>query len=253
MNDYAIEVKNLCKRFNVGISYVLAEDDVSIQVTKGEIVGIVGESGCGKSTLAKLITRLENPDSGEILINGFDIAKAKGQELKKHRKDMKMIFQEPRSSFDARITLGASIIETLKANGFKGDYETEAKRLLTNVGLDGKYYKMKPTQVSGGECQRAAIARALAGNPKILICDEATSALDVSIQAQIVELLGRIQKENNMTILFISHDLALVSSFCHRVYVMNKGKVVEEGITSDIIGSPKEEYTKKLISSILFV
>ena len=253
MSDYILEVNNLNKEFKVGLSSVKAVNNVSIKVKQGEVIGIVGESGSGKSTLAKLISGLERSDSGEIIINGTDIARLKGSALNKSRKDLKMIFQEPRSSFDPRLTIGVSIIETLKANGFKGDSREKAVELLKNVELGANYFKMKPTQVSGGECQRAAIARAIAGNPKLLICDEVTSALDVSVQALIVDLLKKIQKESNMTILFISHDLALVSSFCDRTYVMNKGSIVEYNATNEIINNPQEEYTRKLIGSILVV
>ena len=253
MGDYILEVNNINKHYKIGVSSVHAINDVSLKVKSGEVIGIVGESGSGKSTLVKLISRLETPDSGEIIINGNDIAKAKGKELNKRRKDLKMIFQEPRTSFDPRITLGASVTETLKANGFNGDCKQKCIELLKNVGLDENYFKMKPTEVSGGECQRVAIARAIAGNPKILICDEATSALDVSVQALIIELLKKIQKESNMTILFISHDLALVSSFCDRTFVMNCGKIVEHDDTALIINSPQNDYTKKLISSILTI
>ena len=167
---------------------------------------------------------------------------------------MKMIFQEPRSSFDPRLTLGRSMRDALKpVMPDKKEQEREIGHLLELVGLDGSYAGMYPWQVSGGECQRAAIARAIAQNPRFLICDEATSALDVSVQAQIMELLTRIRKERKLSILFISHDLALVSSFCDRTYVLNHGRVVEAGETAQIIHAPKEPYTKRLIESLLTV
>ena len=171
-----------------------------------------------------------------------------------HTGYMKMIFQEPRSSFDPRLTIGKSIRDALKpVMPNKTEQRLETERLLETVGLKGSYADMYPWQVSGGECQRAAIARAIAQNPRFLICDEATSALDVSVQAQIMELLIRIRKEKNLSILFISHDLALVSSFCDRIYVLNHAKVVESGETAQIIHAPQQPYTKKLIASLLTV
>ena len=216
--------KTFCERSR---QTVRAVDDVSLTVGAGECVGIVGESGSGKSTLAHMITRLTLPDSGSITLCGTELTTIQGAALRAAYRNMKMIFQEPRSSFDPRLTLGQSLDEVLKP-------------VLP---------KLCPAQVSGGECQRAAIARAIAQKPRLLICDEATSALDVSVQAQIIGLLHQIQRESGLSLLFISHDLALVSSFCGRTYVLCNGKVVEQGATDQIIHAPSHPYTKQLVDA----
>ena len=247
-----LEISHLTKTFRErGNRSFKALDDVSLIVNEDECVGIVGESGCGKSTLAKLVTGLLVQDGGEICFCGHTLGKKAAM---KERKGMNMIFQEPRSSFDPRLTLGTSIMDALAAAiPDKQDREAELRRLLKVVGLEPRFASAYPRQVSGGECQRAAIARAIAQKPRLLICDEATSALDVSVQAQIIELLNNIRKEQHIAYLFISHDLALVSSFCDRTYVIYQGKIVEEGITSQVIADPQEEYTKRLIASVLTV
>ena len=253
MNENVLELRDLKKSFTVGGRTVAAVRGVSLCVAPGERVGLVGESGCGKSTLARLATKLEAPDAGEIYLCGEDIAALEGAALRRAYGNVKMIFQEPRSSFDPRLTLGASIGEALKAAGMadKSERKAETARLLSECGLDASYAKARPRDVSGGECQRAAIARAVAGGPKLLICDEATSALDVSVQAQIMELLCALGESYGMAFLFISHDLALVSGFCDRVCVMRDGKLVEEGETMRVIRNPENEYTRTLLASVL--
>lgn len=247
-----LEVNHVDKTYLVGRHRVEAVRDVSLVVGEGDVVGLVGESGCGKSTLAKLITRLETCDRGEIILCGEDITRLSGAALRRAYRNVKMIFQEPRSSFDPRLTIGASIWETLKVTGISKKQGTaEIARLLRIVGLDSSYITTKPRDLSGGECQRAAIARAIAAKPRLLICDECTSALDVSVQAQIMELLRKLREKYDMSFLFISHDLALVSSFCDRTYVMKDGAIVESGPTSEIINSPHSDYTKALIASVL--
>lgn len=250
-----LEVDHVTKSFRErGGKLFKAVDDLSLNVLDGESVGIVGESGCGKSTLARMITCLIRPTGGTIRFCGEDMGAKSGAQLRKAYRNMKMIFQEPRSSFDPRLTLGDSIQDALKGvMPGKKEREEEVERLLHEVGLDPAFAEKFPRQVSGGECQRAAIARAIAQKPRLLICDEATSALDVSVQAQVLELLNRIRVSNDISFLFISHDLALVSSFCDRTYVLYRGKVVEQGDTAEIINHPKEEYTKKLLSSVLTV
>ena len=253
MREPVLKVEHVTKTFRErGGRRFRALDDVSFCVGEKECVGIVGESGCGKSTLARVITRLILPDSGSVQLLGTEMTQAKGKELRRAYRNMKMIFQEPRSSFDPRLTLGNSIREALgpSVSGRK-EQEAEVARLLGTVGLDPRFADAYPRQVSGGECQRAAIARAIAQKPGLLICDEATSALDVSVQAQIIELLTGIRQETGAAFLFISHDLALVSSFCDRTIVLCGGRVVEEGPTRQIIEQPREEYTKKLVSSVL--
>ncbi len=255
MSVPVLELEHITKTFRErGGKRFKALDDLSAVVLEGECVGIVGESGCGKSTLARIITRLILPDSGSVRFCGTDLVTIKGSRLRSAYRNMKMIFQEPRSSFDPRLTLGESIGDALKpVMGSSRDRKDKIEELLAVVGLDRRFASFYPMQVSGGECQRAAIARAIAQKPKLLICDEATSALDVSVQAQVIELLGRIRRETGISYLFISHDLALVSSFCDRTYVLYGGKVVEEGPTRQIINHPKEEYTKKLLASVLTV
>ncbi|MBQ8975293.1 MAG: ABC transporter ATP-binding protein [Oscillospiraceae bacterium] len=255
MSTPLLEVESVTKTFRRrGGGKLTAVDGISLYVDRGECVGIVGESGCGKSTLAQLITRLMSPDSGKIYFCGQELTSCTGAQLRRSYRDMKMIFQEPRSSFDPRLTLGQSIQEALTPvmSGRK-EREAEAGRLLREVGLEADFAGLYPRQVSGGECQRAAIARAIAQKPKLIICDEATSALDVSVQAQVMELLSRVRREHNIAYLFISHDLALVSSFCDRTYVLRAGRVVEQGQTAQLIAGPREEYTKRLISSVLTV
>ncbi len=248
---HILEVKDLKKVFTKNKSAFAAVDGVSFHVDKGECVGLVGESGCGKSTIAKLVTRLLDANGGQILLNGNDITKSKGKARREAYRDLQMVFQMPTDSFNPRIKLGSSIAEILV------NFDTprkEAKQrmleLLDTVGLQREYADRYPHQISGGECQRAAIARALAINPKILICDEATSALDVSVQAQIVSLIQELQKKMEMSYLFISHDLALVQNICSRVLVMHRGVIVEAGETNEVICNPKHPYTKLLLSSV---
>lgn len=252
MND-VLKLENIEKCFRVGGKSVAALCGVSLSVATGEHLGLVGESGCGKSTLARIATRLEKPDAGRVFLCGQELTAAGDAALRRAYGNVKMIFQEPRSSFDPALTLGASIAETLKASGMSGraTRQTQAEHLLSQCGLDASYAKARPRDVSGGECQRAAIARAIAAKPKLLICDEATSALDVSVQAQIMALLRSLGEEYGMSFLFISHDLALVAGFCTRVCVMHDGQIVEEGETQSVIQSPQNAYTKQLLASVL--
>ena len=246
-----LEVKDISKTFREKDGHLFkALDHVSLTVNKGECVALIGESGSGKSTLARVITHLVKPNQGSVSLNGRNMTCLRGKDLREVYRDMKMIFQEPRSSFDPRLTLGKSMDEALKEY-VKNPAERLNRELkcLDQVGLDSHFLKLYPHEVSGGECQRAAIARALAQNPKLLICDEATSALDVSVQAEIISLLREIQKKENLTVLFISHDIALVSQFCDRIYVMHEGRIIEEGMTENIINEPEENYTKKLIEA----
>lgn len=247
-----LEVKHVYKTFVAGKTRIEAVRNMSLTIEEGEAVGLVGESGCGKSTLAKLITRLETCDSGQILLCGEDLTRLSGSALRRAYRNLKMIFQQPRSSFDPRLSIGASIGETLKVAGMaRKERYGEIERLLRMVGLDASYAKAKPMELSGGECQRAAIARAIAAKPRLLICDECTSALDVSVQAQIMDLLRQLRRHQDMSFLFISHDLALVSSFCDRVYVMKDGTIVEDGNTLQVINDPQHNYTKSLLASVL--
>ena len=230
---------------------VAAVNDVSFCLYPGEILGIVGESGSGKSTVAKLITRLEDVTDGQIILDGQDISHSKGAARKGIYEKIQMVFQNPVGSFDPRRTLGDGIGESLKnKGGSKAEIRTKVAELLEQCGLEPEYMDRYPHQVSGGQCQRAAIARALAVDPKVIICDEATSALDVTVQKRVIDLLQNLQENKNLSYVFICHNLALVQQFCDRVIVMKDGRVVEEGIPDEVIQNPKEEYTKMLVDSV---
>ncbi len=247
-----LQVKDLSKSFSrAGKNEFFAVDHVSFELMPGEILGIVGESGSGKSTLAKLITRQIDASSGRIVVDGQDITSLSGRRLIPVFAAVQMVFQMPVESFDPRRTLGDGICESLRNKGVpKADREEKAGRLLEQCGLPGEFLARYPHQVSGGQCQRAAIARALMCDPKILIFDEATSALDVTVQKQIVELLQKLQKEKNLSYLFICHNLALVQQFCDRVLVLYDGKVVEHGTPDEVILHPQSEYAKRLVDAI---
>ena len=247
-----LKVNHLKKVFHQrGKRDALAVENISFSLQPGEILGIVGESGSGKSTVAKLITRLADPTEGEIILDGQDITHLKGTALKDAYGKLQMVFQNPVGSFDPRRTLGDGIGESLRNKGMsKVERRKKAAELLEQCGLDASYADRYPHQVSGGQCQRAAIARALAVDPKVLICDEATSALDVTVQKRVIQLLQTLKENKNLSYVFICHNLALVQEFCDRVLVMKDGKVVEEGIPDEVIWNPKEEYTKMLVDSV---
>lgn len=248
-----LEVKHLTKTFGVrGKEKLTAVNDVSFFLYQGETLGIVGESGSGKSTLVRAVARLTDVTSGEILLNGKDITHLKGKDLRQIYRHFQMIFQSPASSFDPRRRLGESIGESLKNIGWSREKtQARVKELLIQCGLSTEYANCYPHQVSGGQCQRAAIARALAISPKLLICDEATSALDVTVQKQVIELLDRLRQEQGIAYLFICHNLALVQQFCHRVLVMKDGKIVEEGTPEEVILHPKHSYTRQLVEAVI--
>ena len=248
-----LEAEHLTKVFTQrGKESFKAVDDVSFSLQEGETLGIVGESGSGKSTLAKLITRLTDLTDGTLKFQGKDITKLKQRQMKDIYGNIQMVFQNPAGSFDPRRPLGDGIGESLRNRGMKKeDVAKRVKELLEQCGLDEGFAGRYPHEVSGGQCQRAAIARALAVEPKILICDEATSALDVTIQQQIMELLQELKEKHGLSFIFICHNLALVQMFCDKVLVLYDGKVVESGRPDDIINEPKEEYTKKLVEAVL--
>ena len=229
-----------------------AVDHISFEVDPGECLGIIGESGSGKSTAAGMITRLIDPTEGRIVLDGQDITLMKGRALQSAYRKMQMVFQTPTESFDPRRTLGDGIGESLRNFGLcKAEVNRQVALLLNQCGLPTDFARRYPHQVSGGQCQRAAIARAIAIKPKLLICDEATSALDVTIQMEILALLSDLRRELNLSILFICHDIALVQQFCDWVLVMYKGRIVEEGVPDEVIRNPQNDYTKRLIESIL--
>ena len=246
-----LEAEHLTKIFTRrGSEPLKAVDDVSFQLRSGETLGIVGESGSGKSTLAKMLTRLTDISSGTLKVEEKDITSLKRRELREMYGTIQMVFQDPVSSFDPRKTLGYGIGESLRNRGMKKtEVDESVKQALEQCGLSREFADRYPHEVSGGQCQRAAIARALIVKPKILICDEATSALDVTIQKQIMELLQELKEKRGLSFIFICHNLALVQEFCDRVLVLYDGKNVEEGTTDKVILHPQNEYTKKLIES----
>lgn len=249
--DTILEVKNLKKVFYKNKVPFTAVNGISFDLKRGECLGLVGESGCGKSTTAKMITHLLKPDAGEILLDGKEIQNLKGRGFKQLYQEIQMVFQTPQDSFDPRCRLGDGIMESMINHGIP---RTAAKKrmleLLNLVELESELADRFPHQVSGGQCQRAAIARALAIEPKLIICDEATSALDVTVQTQVVELLKKLQREMQVSLLLICHDLALVQNLCDRVLVMYQGSIVESGTPDEVIKNPKEAYTKQLIESV---
>ena len=248
-----LKVDNLSKVFKrKGQPDFTAVDHISFEVQPGECLGIIGESGSGKSTVANLITRLIDPTEGQIVLDSEDITRLKGRQLQAAYRKMQMVFQTPTESFDPRHTLGDGVGESLRNFGHsRSAVREQVAQLLKQCGLPAEFAKRYPHQVSGGQCQRAAIARAIAIQPKLLICDEATSALDVTIQTEILVLLSDLRRELNLSILFICHDIALVQQFCDRVLVLYKGSIVEEGIPDEVIRNPQNDYTKRLIESIL--
>jgi len=255
-----LEIKNLKMYFPIkrGMfgkvkDYVKAVDDVSFNVYPGETVGLVGESGCGKTTLGRAILRLVEPTSGSITFEGKDITHIHKEELRKLRKDIQIIFQDPYSSLNPRMTIGEAIIEPMRVNHiFESDFHRKKHtiELLEKVNLSKRHFERYPHEFSGGQRQRICIARALALNPKFIICDESVSALDVSVQAQVLNLLNKLKEEFNFTYIFISHDLSVVKFMSDRLIVMNKGKIEEMGYADEIYSDPKSDYTKRLINAI---
>lgn len=248
-----LEVNGLTKTFRPqGRPAFTAVDNVSFTLHKGEKLGIVGGSGCGKSTVAKLVTRLIEPTAGSARLDGTEIIGLRGKALREVYRKIQMVFQTPVGSFDPRRTLGDGIGESLKNRGVpKAMIRERVESLLAQCGLEAEFAKRYPHEISGGQCQRAAIARALAPEPEIVILDEATSGLDVTVQKQVMELLERLQRESGVSYLFICHSFALVQMFCDRVLVMCEGRIIEEGTPDDVIFHPKADYTKMLIDSIL--
>ncbi len=235
------------------IEFVKAVDDVSFDVYPGETLGLVGESGCGKTTLGRTILKLAPATEGSIFYKGKDLTKLNSLEMKELRKDIQIIFQDPYSSLNPRMTIGSAIMEPMQVhNIYKNDTERKAKviELLETVSLEAAHFNRYPHEFSGGQRQRICIARALALNPKFIICDESVSALDVSVQAQVLNLLIELRQKMDFTCIFISHDLSVVKFISDRMVVMNKGKIEEMGIADDIYNHPQKSYTQKLIEAI---
>lgn len=239
--------------FGKAKDFVRAVDDVSFDVYPGETLGLVGESGCGKTTLGRTILRLIEPTSGEITYDGKNICTLKNEELRLLRKDIQIIFQDPYSSLNPRISIGEALMEPMKVHNLYYSDRVRKERaidLLERVNMNESHFHRYPHEFSGGQRQRICIARALTLNPKFIICDESVSALDVSVQAQVLNLLNELKKEFLFTYIFISHDLSVVKFMSDRMLVMNKGKIEEMGDADEIYSHPKSEYTRKLINSI---
>lgn len=256
-----LSVKNLQKYypikssfFNFNKKWVKAVDDVSFQLQQGRVLGLVGESGCGKTTLGRTLLRLIEPTAGEIIYRNKNLCNIEGEELRQLRQKIQIVFQDPYSSLNPRMTIGRAITEPMKVHDL---YKTQEERwaraegLLKKVGLKPEFLNRYPHEFSGGQRQRVCIARALAVNPEFIVCDESVSALDVSVQAQILNLLMDLKDEFKLTYIFISHDLSIVRFIADEVAVMNQGRIVEHGLVDDIYKNPQNEYTKKLLSSIL--
>ena len=248
-----IRVESVVKHFPAGFgTTVKAVDGVSFEIRQGETLGLVGESGCGKSTLGRLVAQLIPVTSGKVFLDGVELTKLRGERLRQQRRQMQMIFQDPFASLDPRMTVGDIIAEPLVNFGvMRGKkLNSRVQELLRVVGLNPYFNNRYPHEFSGGQRQRIGIARALALNPKLIVCDEAISALDVSIQAQIVNLLEDLQRQFKLTYLFIAHDLSVVRHISDRVMVMYLGKIVEVADSVQTYSSPKHPYTKALLSAI---
>lgn len=254
-----LEVKNVEKEYlsTVGLfgkkRSFKAVNDVSFKIYEGETVGLVGESGCGKSTLGNTILQLDKATAGQIFYKGNDITKLNKDEIRKLRKEIQLIFQDPYSSLNPRIPIGKAIMEPMKVHGlYKNDAERKAKaiEILERVGLGEDFFNRYPHEFSGGQRQRIGIARTIALQPKLIVCDESVSALDISVQAQVLNLLNELKENFGFTYVFISHDLAVVKYMSDQVLVMNKGKIEEMADADELYANPKSEYTKKLIEAI---
>jgi len=252
VTDPVLQVENLKKYFEIGKRQTLkAVDEVSFTVARGEVLGVVGESGCGKTTLGRTVARLYKPTSGKIIFDGEDITAKSETELLGFRKKLQMIFQDPYASLDPRMTAGEIIAEPIDIHNLAGGSERTQRihYLLNLVGLNPEHANRFPHEFSGGQRQRIGIARALALDPEFIIADEPISSLDVSIQAQIVNLLTRLQEEGGLSFMFIAHDLSMVRHFSHRVAVMYLGKIVEIAPSRKLHASPLHPYTKALMSA----
>ncbi len=238
--------------FKAGAKTVTAVSGVSLRIMPGESVGVVGESGSGKSTLARAILGLTPLSSGHVSFEGVDLAQQRRAALDKLRHEAAMVFQDPYNALNPRLRIGDMLAEVLRVQGktSAADIPARIAELLDLVGLEREFANRRPRSMSGGQCQRAGIARALAVDPKLIIADECVAALDVTIQAQIIELFRDLKRKMNLTLIFIAHDLAIVRNLCDRVVVMYRGEIVEEGLCAEVFARPKHPYTAALIAAI---
>lgn len=253
MSETIIQINNLVKFFNTNLGVVHAVDDVTVSIKRGNTLGVVGESGCGKSTLGRTILRLIEATSGEVLFEGRDIFKFGREEMKNIRKEMQIIFQDPYASLNPRMTVSSIIAEPLRVNRIctsKSEMEDRVNRIMNTVGLADRLANTYPHELDGGRRQRIGIARALALNPKFIVCDEPVSALDVSIQAQILNLMMDIQEEKGLSYIFITHDLSIVKHISNDIAVMYLGKLVEKASSDELFENPIHPYTKVLLAAI---
>jgi oligopeptide transport system ATP-binding protein len=260
MSEALLEVTDLVKHFPIKsgilidrtVDYVRAVDDISFSVNKGETLGLVGESGSGKSTACRAVLQLLKPTSGSVKFEGREIAGLGRRDLRPLRREMQMIFQDPYASLNPRKRVGQIVGDQLKIQKVASGKElrTRVEGLLERVGLSPEHYNRFPHEFSGGQRQRIGIARALALEPKLVVCDEPVSALDVSIQAQIVNLLDDLQDEMGLTYVFVAHDIGVVRHISDRIAVMNHGKIVETGDADQVCEHPRDDYTKKLLSAV---
>ena len=254
--EIVLEANNVKKYFpvkgNFGkvVNNVKAVDGVSIKLHRGETLGLVGETGCGKSTLGRTLLKLLEPTDGNIILNGVDITKLKENEMRPHRKEIQMVFQDPYTSLNPKKKVGEILEEVLSIQGFNGDKQAIAMEILGQVGLRKEHYYRYPHEFSGGQRQRIGLARALILEPGIIICDEPVSALDVSIQAQIINLLQDLQEKKQLSYLFIAHDMSVVKYISTRIAVMYLGHVVEEAATDDLFGMTMHPYAQALLSAV---
>ena len=247
-----IEIRDLKKYFETPKGLLHAVDGVSLKIEEGQTMGVVGESGCGKSTLGRTIIHLLESTGGQILFEGQDVTHAKGKDLRRVRENMQIIFQDPYSSLNPRMTVTETIQEPLYLSGRykKGELEKETERLMDLVGVEKRLRNAYPHELDGGRRQRVGIGRAIALNPKFVVCDEPVSALDVSIQAQVLNLLQDLQKENGLTYMFVTHDLSVVKHISDNICVMYLGQLVETCSSKQLFASPLHPYTKALLSAI---
>ena len=250
--DILLDVKGLTKFFHTPRGVLHAVDDVSFQIERGKTLGLVGESGCGKSTCGRSILRLIEPTSGEVDFEGRDIAKLSGNEMRKLRKEMQIIFQDPFSSINPRKTIAQTIAQPLMLHKIcsKSEVSDRVLEIMDTVGLAPRLMNTYPHELDGGRRQRIGIARALAMDPKFIVCDEPVSALDVSIQAQILNLMKELQEKNGLTFLFITHDLSVVKHFSDDIAVMYLGRLIEKAPADELFANPTHPYTKALLSAI---